>query len=178
MMASQALAYGGDEDTKNKNGKNSSKSVSALDTLQVSGLFDRGNGITNTDDTLVFEDWENHSNGGVQSDDLGLVGSADSDSNKDGMSLSDCSLNQEVVVQNTNSQYERHFSIYPNPVMRILHINPEVTPILIRITDVQGREYYQNEYTTQVDIYDLPIGTYFIQLVYEDHKESRRFLKK
>ncbi len=180
VMANQVSAYGDDEDDKNKNGKKPSRSISAIDTSKASELFDLGQGIINVDDTLVFEDWENPGNGGGQGDDINSEGSIDSDfdNNEDGIRLSKGITSQETVSKNSYAQFKVNFSIYPNPVMRTLHINPEITPSIIRIADLQGREHYRNEFTTQVDIYDLPAGTYFIQLVYDDHVESRRFLKK
>lgn len=182
MMTSVLLAKGGDDDKK-KGGKKVKSGIVYQDTSKTDYFGDPK--TIAVDDTLVFEDWENPGDlGGDDKDGLGGIadGSGSLDDNKDGSRYKSFDQSENInfnTVYNTfKKEYRVEFKIYPNPTTEQLHINPEVNPLAIRIADINGKVHKSLEYIDHVNVSTLPTGTYFIQLIYPDHLEARKFIKR
>lgn len=77
------------------------------------------------------------------------------------MTVAITGLDKFVWTSFQEPEFEEHgFSIFPNPATRFLHINEASD---ISIYDMDGQLVKQVKNTRQVDIADLPTGTYVIQ---------------
>jgi len=93
-----------------------------------------------------------------------------------------------IFVNPVKDTMETNFTVYPNPVQNILHvdINKAVTGLLkFRIVDVNGRIVKLFNYgslpshvTTTLDVSSLTAGIYFIQLIEDNQlRDSRKIIK-
>ena len=170
-----SFAEGGDDDDKKKGNKSDKVDKIVLtDTIVVEYTDD----VANTDDTLVFEDWENpddlNGSGGIPSGgDNGFSG------NGTGNSYGKLygAAGHVDFGSAFKKDYQVDFTLFPNPTVDAIHLKPSIVPSSIRIADITGKEHKIASYTPQVDVTDLPAGTYFIQLIYADHIEARKFIK-
>ncbi|MGB0849732.1 MAG: T9SS type A sorting domain-containing protein [Bacteroidia bacterium] len=178
MSCVSLAAIGGDDDKeKNKGEKSNDKiTMTRADSIKAGLLLEDIE--IQVDDTLVFEDWENPSEGGIgtsgelsQNNTIGNRGSKfNTSSSMDAISFSS-------IAKSLKKEYRVEFTIYPNPTTEKLHIKPSITPNSIRIADITGKEHHASSFEPQVNVTMLPKGVYIIQLIYADHIEARKFIK-
>jgi hypothetical protein len=181
VLSAGATLAGDDEKDKGKPSKEDKVQKSKLDSLDV----DLDIEISESDDTLVFEDWDapidNGGGNGISSIFIPNDVPSKKPSSGDALSfmLSDNKFSSYLVekLAHTNN-YVKNFSIYPNPSTEIINLTVEKEPITIRICDITGKEHISLAYSQQVHVSHLPIGTYFMQLIYTDHIESSKFIKQ
>ncbi len=130
--------------------------------------------INQKDDTLVFEDWDDpdikqgdnstiddggsYGNGGINADKVNhLVG--------------------DVLAAHRKEKYKAEFQIFPNPAVSVLHLRLLHEPSEVRIINLSGESIQVEQVANQIDVSSLSRGIYFIQLVYPDHIESKKFVK-
>lgn len=177
LVALVALAEEGKGDKKGNKNKHGATQVT--DTVEQVLDVKAANQV---DDTLVFEDWDSPEGGGGTGD--GDFKSSDDGGSGDGNGTGD-NPNIQSDAQTKEGRltskpgYRVEFTIYPNPAVNKLTINPDVRPESFIIKDIQGRIFQKDNYLAHIDISELTTGTYFIQLVYADqHIESRKFIKR
>ncbi|NNJ55312.1 MAG: T9SS type A sorting domain-containing protein [Bacteroidia bacterium] len=163
--------YAGDDEKKgDKKNKNSIIKIDSSDTELDLDIIDQ-------EDTLVFDDWEipgeNFENEATKIVTLGGINGNHSSS----YSLAEAKDKLTNYSFGFKKEYKVDFTIFPNPSSSQINIKASVNAKAIRITDITGKEHLTSSFTNQIDIMDLPIGTYFIQLIYHDHVESRKFIK-
>jgi hypothetical protein len=76
------------------------------------------------------------------------------------------------------NEYLVDFTLYPNPTVNELHLKTTNIPKSLTIIDLTGKQHTISSYSDNIDVSILTPGTYFIQLIYPDHIESRKFIKK
>jgi len=175
-MTGVSLAEGGDDDKKKENKSGTEDKLTHADSLDADIIYDSD--IINSDDTLVFEDWESPQDNGDDNDDwknASLDNGTFGDKYRNGTSLNSVSIAD--ISKTFKKEYKVEFTVFPNPTANVLHINPSIEPNSIRIADITGKEHHVSSFSSQVNVADLPIGTYFIQLIYADHIEARKFIK-
>ena len=125
------------------------------------------------DDTLVFDDWEGsvcvNQDRSVKSIDRicdFAVQALSNQSNSDGV---------ETPTNLESSLFE--ISIFPNPVASELHIEVSEIPSLIRIINMSGVELLNIDYKETIDLSFFEAGMYIIEIVYDKHIESKKFVK-
>ena len=163
-----------DRDKKRKTVKNQ---TSKSDSIQfVNDDID----LQEQDDTLVFEDWDSSDgDAGVRTISVEL-----------GSKPAEISANStETLLDNVLSsltdrftplknEYLVDFTLYPNPTVNELHLKTTNIPKSLTIIDLTGKQHTISSYSDTIDVSILTQGTYFIQLIYPDHIESRKFIKK
>ena len=163
-----------DRDKKRKTVKNQ---TSKSDSIQfVNDDID----LQEQDDTLVFEDWDSSDgDAGVRTISVEL-----------GSKPAEISANStETLLDNVLSsltdrftplknEYLVDFTLYPNPTVNELHLKTTNIPKSLTIIDLTGKQHTISSYSDTIDVSILTPGTYFIQLIYHDHIESRKFIKK
>lgn len=183
LIAGSVAAKGGKDD-KNKGKDKTEGNTVAQDSIDI---LDVDGDIIQVDDTLVFEDWENPNDPGGDAGDDGFNIKGDDPiddelKGRPGMKTNGYNQVNDVKLGELKNllkkDYTVEFQIYPNPTVDVLHIRSETVPSEVRICDLSGRQHKVLNYTTSVSVSDLPTGTYFIQLVYYDHVESRKFIKR
>jgi hypothetical protein len=185
MCTGFSFAKGGDDDEKEKLKEKEKLTVVPSDSANTNLDVNAANHV---DDTLVFEDWDGQEGG---SDDDGGAGEADSGlDGKSGISgkrnVFGSDINSEVTAKNESSpfsdalhtEYQIEFKIYPNPTVDYITIQPNIIPRSIRITDITGKTHRDEGYSSNLDVAELPSGTYILSLIYADHIEARRFIKR
>lgn len=178
MMSCVSLAAGGDDDKeKNKGEKSNDKiTMTRADSIKAGLILDDIE--VQADDTLVFEDWENPSEGGIgTSGELSQNNAIGNRGSKFNNSSSMEAINFSTIAKSLKKEYRVEFTIYPNPTSEQLHIKPSITPNSIRIADITGKEHLASSFEQQVNVSMLPKGVYIIQLIYADHIEARKFIK-
>jgi hypothetical protein len=173
MFMGVSFAEGGDDDDKKGDKSNKVNKVVLTDSI----VLDLDDDIVNSDDTLVFEDWENpddlNGNGGVpMGGDNGMNGNGNGNTYGNLFDAAGADLGHVF-----KKDYQVDFTLFPNPTVNAIHLKPSIEPSSIRIADITGKEHKIALYTPQVDVTELPAGTYFIQLIYADHIEARKFIK-
>jgi hypothetical protein len=184
MSIGVSFAKGGDDKEKDTKKEKDNPSIVSKDKDSVYTDADV-NAAHHVDDTLVFEDWDGQ--GGGSGDDGGIGesngGAPNLDGNKD-KSGYDFATNS--TAENLKNVYEKvfqkeyrvEFTVYPNPTVDHITIQPNIIPQSIRITDITGKTHRDQTYTSRLDVADLPSGTYVLSLIYADHIEARRFIKR
>lgn len=131
------------------------------------------------DDTLVFEDWEEvkDKREWVDSSELELKNLVYDFISEDNSEESADGKDRSPVQNRWNNALDVQVTLYPNPAVNALHIQADIAPITLRIIDIAGKEYIISNFAIEVNITELPIGTYVIQLIYKEHVESRKFIK-
>ena len=163
-----------DRDKKRKTVKNQ---TSKSDSIQ---FLNDDIDLQEQDDTLVFEDWDSSDgDAGVSTISVEL-----------GSKLAEISANStETLLDNMLSsltdrftplknEYLVDFTLYPNPTVNELHLKTTNIPKSLTIIDLTGKQHTISSYSDNIDVSILTPGTYFIQLIYPDHIESRKFIKK
>jgi len=174
LFVGVSFAEGGDDDDKKGDKSNKGDKIVHSDTVVLDVDLD----ISNSDDTLVLEDWENpddiNGNGGIPlGGDNGLSGSGQGSSyGKLAEAVGHVDLSHAF-----KKDYQVDFTLFPNPTVDAIHLKPTIEPSSIRIADITGKEHKHEVYSPKVDVTELPAGTYFIQLIYADHIEARKFIK-
>ncbi len=174
MVGFANASMAGDDKDKKKNSNQPSKTSKCDSTL-----LDVDIDAPDTEDTLVFEDWDNPDGGGTIGTDPSHVASGfNLDAKHSGMHDSR-NFNNAMLdkLKDFKKDYEVSFTVYPNPTVSRLNIRTDNIPNDIRVSDIMGRVHLISSYTTEISVGDLPTGTYVIQLVYNDHIESRKFVK-
>jgi len=92
---------------------------------------------------------------------------------------------EEGVTQTRSKEIVSDFNIFPNPASHMLNIVlPQFEGIShIQVISATGQEIndmYINSYQSeaQIDIYNLPTGIYFINLIQNDKTFSKKFVKQ
>jgi hypothetical protein len=183
MSQGASFATSGDDKDKDKLENNDKNSiVSKKDSVTI--VIDI-NAAIHVDDTLVFEDWDGQEGG---SDDDGGVGEADGGLDEIGgkRNVFGSDINSEVTAKNESSpfsdalhkEYQKEFKVYPNPTVDYITIQPNIIPRSIRITDITGKTHRDEGYSSNLEVAELPSGTYILSLIYADHIEACRFIKR
>lgn len=178
LVAGVSLAKGGDDDDKKGKDKSDKKGEIVLSEEDSIATDDDLDIINQGDDTLVYEDWDNPDNDGKGGNshiiDTQVDRTAKNFNPYNGQVATDLLLNQTNPLK---KEYRVEFTIFPNPTVDQININPDREPTTIRIADITGKEHIVSPYTSSVDVSQLAVGTYFIQLIYADHVEARKFIK-
>lgn len=84
-----------------------------------------------------------------------------------------------IVGISSPKQSENQLFVYPNPVKDFLSFNLEYANSNISIFDMQGKQLiYDNLYSNQLDVSQLPNGIYMFRLIAEDKLHVGKFLKE
>ncbi len=164
------LVYGDNEGEKEKNG-NGSEEVVVFDSISGDSIYVH---INANEDTLVFEDWDGST--GLVTDNSAVEGR--SQENAEGQQALDANDIIGGLIENHKKRYEVSFEIYPNPTADQLHINAERPPQEIRIISLSGQLILQTVGVDVIDVSSYDTGIYFIELIYFDHIETRKFVKR
>jgi hypothetical protein len=182
MCTGFSFAKGGDDDEKEKLKEKEKLTVVHSDSANTNLDV---NAAHHVDDTLVFEDWDGQ--GGGSDDDGGIGqsngGSADLDGDNTGFKygvLNEATSEnpKEFYDQVFRKEYRVEFTIYPNPTTDYITIETNVTPQSMRVIDMTGKAHRKEGYSSRIDVTELPSGTYILNLIYADHLEARRFIKR
>ena len=161
-----SLALAGDDDKKG-NDKDKPK------TVKTDSIINVDVNKAASDDTLVFEDWEK-------------PGQTTDENNKTAVSLASNLKDidspkefetTEPTIEKEQSNMPIEVTIYPNPTTQALYFTTPETPNSIRILWLNGTFQNVKVNTQSVDVSYLPQGTYFIQLIFTNRIESRKFIK-
>ena len=163
----------GDDDEKKGDKKTKNQAIIKIDSTDTDLDVD----IIDQEDTLVFDDWEipgeNFNNEATKIVTLGELKGNHSSSEH----FSEAKFKLTDYSYAFKKEYKVDFTVFPNPSTSQINIKAAVEADAIRITDLTGREHITSGFTNQIDVLNLPVGTYFIQLIYRDHVESRKFIK-
>lgn len=97
------------------------------------------------------------------------------------LTVPDISLSVDDVFY--EKDYDRWFTIYPNPVDNIMYIDLDEEysgrTVDVHILDISGRQVYSADgfSDSYLDLGRLPRGMYFIRLTTTTHTATRRFIK-
>jgi hypothetical protein len=164
-----------DKDKKN-NGDKPSKSSTQKDSV----LLDIDVDAPDTDDTLVFEDWDTPGSGddiGANENQVAIGLNLNVNDSKDPLKDAFGDMLADKISSMVKPDYTVEFTVYPNPTVSQLQIRTYNIPNSIRVSDIMGRTYISSSFSSEIGVAELPTGTYVIQLVYDDHIESRKFVK-
>ncbi len=81
-----------------------------------------------------------------------------------------------VEEQNSNFENAPEFSIFPNPSSDFITLSYKNTFDSIEIFDISGRKYEVNTDSKQIDISNLPSGTYFLKIKSEGNAYLKQFV--
>jgi len=163
-----------DRDKKRKTVKNQ---TSKSDSIQfVNDDID----LQEQDDTLVFEDWDSSDgDAGVSTISVELgIKPAEISANSTETLLDNVLSSLTDRFTPLKNEYLVDFTLYPNPTVNELHLKTTNIPKSLTIIDLTGKQHTISSYSDNIDVSILTPGTYFIQLIYPDHIESRKFIKK
>lgn len=168
MFTLSSLALAGDDDKKgNYKDKDKPKTIKQDTILNVDV------NKASSDDTLVFEDWEKPDK---------TIG--ENNESVVSIALNWKSLDSSTEIESTQPILEKEkidvpieLIIYPNPTTEILYFTTPENPINVRIVALNGTIQNVKINTQSVDVSYLPQGTYFIQLIFTNRIESRKFIK-
>ena len=163
-----------DRDKKRKTVKNQ---TSKSDSIQfVNDDID----LQEQDDTLVFEDWDSSDgDAGVSTISVELgIKPAEISANSTETLLDNVLSSLTDRFTPLKNEYLVDFTLYPNPTLNELHLKTTNIPKSLTIIDLTGKQHTISSYSDNIDVSILTPGTYFIQLIYPDHIESRKFIKK
>ncbi len=163
-----------DRDKKRKTVKNQ---TSKSDSIQfVNDDID----LQEQDDTLVFEDWDSSDgDAGVSTISVELGSKpAEISANSTETLLDNMLSSLTDRFTPLKNEYLVDFTLYPNPTVNELHLKTTNIPKSLTIIDLTGKQHTISSYSDNIDVSILTPGTYFIQLIYPDHIESRKFIKK
>lgn len=174
LLGGFGIAYaGGDDDEKKGDKKGKNQSIIKIDSVDSDLDID----VVDQEDTLVFDDWEipdgDFENEANKIATMGVL------KGNHGNSQSFFDAKEKLVDYSFGfkKEYKVDFTVFPNPSTSQINIKAAVDADAIRITDIAGREHISSGFTNQINVINLPVGTYFIQLIYNDHVESRKFIK-
>lgn len=163
------FTYADDEEKKRKSGDENQSKAHRDSTLKGGGTLDK-----QSEDTLVFEDWDGNlhlTNGDAMAKSNGQVPTSKS-------KKTDYSAQTGDHVSMHGEQKEFEFDVYPNPVANTLFIRGAETAIQLRVINMSGAVLVEQSSNQQVDVSSLEAGIYFIQLVYADQVETKKFIKR
>ncbi len=176
-VLASANSYAGGDDERDKKGKPIKNQATRADSIQfINDNID----LQEQDDTLVFEDWDSSDGDDEVSSiyvDLGTRPDKLSGYSTEALKEKKCSSITDQFTSLEN-EYLLDFTLYPNPTANELHLTTTKTPNSIIITDLTGKQHILSYYSDVINVSHLSQGTYYIQLVYPDHRESRMFIKK
>ena len=163
-----------DRDKKRKTVKNQ---TSKSDSIQ---FLNDDIDLQEQDDTLVFEDWDSSDgDAGVSTISVELGSKpAEIPANSTETLLDNVLSSLTDRFTPLKNEYLVDFTLYPNPTVNELHLKTTNIPKSLTIIDLTGKQHTISSYSDNIDVSILTPGTYFIQLIYPDHIESRKFLKK
>jgi len=126
------------------------------------------------DDTLVFEDWENP-DGNINDNSGTTVCIALYPTTFQSINPS----NNKVEPNEPPKEVENYIEVkvFPNPTTDILFFTSKEEVTAIRILSISGELQNVKILPQSVDVSNLPQGTYFIQLIFTNRIESRKFIK-
>jgi len=163
-----------DRDKKRKTVKNQ---TSKSDSIQ---FLNDDIDLQEQDDTLVFEDWDSSDgDAGVSTISVELGSKpAEISANSTETLLDNMLSSLTDRFTPLKNEYLVDFTLYPNPTVNELHLKTTNIPKSLTIIDLTGKQHTISSYSDNIDVSILTPGTYFIQLIYPDHIESRKFIKK
>jgi hypothetical protein len=127
-----------------------------------------------SDDTLVFEDWENPA-GNIKDNSGSAVCAALSPNTFQPKNETEDKPKQMAPEPVALNSFE--IKVFPNPTTEILNYTAPEDVIDIRVISISGQEQNVKILPQSVDVSHLPQGTYFIQLIFTNRIESRKFIK-
>ena len=178
LMVGVSFAEGGDDDDKKGDDKSGKDEIVLAGEDSVANDDDDIDIINQGDDTLVYEDWD-HTEDDLSGGDSHSKVARDGQSDYQFNPFSRQTITTELFnqINPLKREYRVEFTVFPNPSIDKININLEREPTSIRIADITGKEHIVSPFTPTVDVSHLGVGTYFIQLIYTDHVESRMFIK-
>jgi len=91
-------------------------------------------------------------------------------------------------VRTSDPDFEQSFSIFPNPVSGVLHLNYhfyDATTLSVRMLNLLGHIVYRSEIaqarsgTAEFDTAGIPVGTYMLELIDNQNRISvKKFVKE
>jgi hypothetical protein len=127
-----------------------------------------------SDDTLVFEDWENP--GGNIKDNTGSAVCVALNPNTFQPKKETEDKPKQIAPESIAiSTFE--IKVFPNPTTEILNYTSQEEVAEIRIISISGQQQNVKILPQSVDVSHLPQGTYFIQFIFTNRIESRKFIK-
>jgi hypothetical protein len=94
-------------------------------------------------------------------------------SNSCGSDTSNCALSMNSIFENQKN----YIQLYPNPTTSTLSISGINTDFSYKISDLQGKLLKQGANDKQIEIENLPAGTYVIGISTESEVKQLRFVK-
>lgn len=163
-----------EEIKKGKKGDKASDKTEQSDSLIIDSEVD----APDVEDTLVYEDWDIGNGddiGNLQSNKVMYNGGATDKKEQPNDNFGEMML--ERVNNLLQHEYTVDFAVYPNPTVETLHITTQNFANEIRVLNSSGQPVMQSGFVPNLQVGHLPAGTYIVQLWYDDHVESRRFIK-
>jgi hypothetical protein len=182
LVVSTGISFAKGGDDKDKDKLTEKSGIASRDQDSIYTTLDVDVAL-HVDDTLVFEDWDGQGGGSGDDGGIGLPngGSADLDRERSGTSLigNSTESNLESIYKTTfQKEYRVEFTLFPNPTIEHITIKPDVVPKSMIITDISGKTHRNESYSSHVNVAELPSGTYILSLIYPDHVEARKFIKR
>jgi hypothetical protein len=88
---------------------------------------------------------------------------------------------ETALASKVNSDYAGNYSIYPNPVRDLLHIESDFNNVIVAIYDISGKKLLSRDYKNgsfNLNISYLSEGLYFISLETNKLQIFRKFIKE
>lgn len=166
LMLSQ-FAFADNENGEEGRSGNDDKAV-RIDSVSGDTIYIE---IDQVDDTLVFEDWEEPGKPSNSNENVMPTEEDDEDNGVQAGLHSDEGLVSEEIESHIG------LKIYPNPVVSELHIQSDVPADNIKVTSMSGEVILLSEHTKTIDVRAYKSGLYFIELIFNDHTETMKFVK-
>ncbi len=91
----------------------------------------------------------------------------------------DGTLWENTVTGLSDFKFQNKIFIYPNPTSNFLNFKSDLTIKKVEIFNLTGQKLLWNENTNSIDVSDLTIGTYIMEVTEQTGKKYRtKFLKK
>lgn len=168
LLAFAVAAFADNEEREKHNTKEDTKGV-RIDSVSGDTIYIE---IEQSDDTLVFEDWDGP-DAPVETNNY-IIPTSEEDDEDSQIGH----LNQNSGIEsNYADESKTGFEIFPNPVANELHIRAERVPDQVRVMSLSGETIHMSNSVNTIDVRDYKGGLYFIELVYNDHIETMKFIK-
>lgn len=101
-----------------------------------------------------------------------------SGTNSDIIGIDTFSVDRSNLGTAESSTHKNLLSIYPNPASDVLNIKSATIVNNVSITDLSGKVIKANVSNNQVDVRNLPVGTYILKAETKDGFFTEKFIKK
>ena len=96
-----------------------------------------------------------------------------------GFDLDAIALIDSSLVTGMNEVHETQFQVYPNPVQSILYFTGKEQINEVRIYDISGNLILSSSHTlNQIEVSELSVGVYFIQIQTQNGISVNKFIKE